>query len=97
MERFSVVRPWTKTLFGRLNQVKPLRPGDTILEIGCAQGLRLISLAELGYKAVGLEPWDQAHVVAAQLAQHQGVQITMHKAVAVVSVKVFHSGLLGIA
>ena len=57
-------------------------PAARLLDIGCAQGLTLISAARLGLEAVGVEPWDQAREAAQQLAESEGGKVTVLDGVA---------------
>lgn len=45
------LRPQIRAAFALLQ----LRPGQTLLELGCGDGKVLIAAAEVGYKAVGIE------------------------------------------
>ena len=68
---------WANKILARVNRVKPLKPGDRILDVGAAQGRFVVSCAKLGFESIGVEPWAEARVVAAQLAKHEGVKIMM--------------------
>ena len=82
LERLEDSVCYAKTLIARLNRVKTLEPASNILDIGSGQGRLLISFTKLGFKAVGLEPWEDAHLVANQLAEHENVKIAQHKGAA---------------
>jgi len=82
LKKLRLTEAYTKIALARVSRIKSLKPGDSILDIGAAQGRFLISCAKLSFKAVGVEPWEEAIATAAQLAKHEGVEISMHKGVA---------------
>lgn len=82
LEKLALTETYAKIVLARIGQIKPLQPGDTILEIGAAQGRFLIGCAKLGFKVVGIEPWEEAVSAATRLAEHEGVEILIHKGVA---------------
>ena len=71
-----------KIIIERIKSVSQLKPDGEILEIGAAQGLSLIALEELGYKCVGIEPWEDALKVAYQLTKKTNKNIDIKKGVA---------------
>ena len=98
LERLHLLAPLYKRTLARLDRLRPLGPESRILDVGAAQGRFLIVCARLGYQAVGVEPWDQAREMAARLAKHEGVDITLHEGVAEAllldsgSVDIVHAG-----
>jgi ubiquinone/menaquinone biosynthesis C-methylase UbiE len=77
-----VARLDVKKLLGRLSRVRPIGPGAKIVDVGASQGPFLIECARLGYRAVGVEPWDEARATARMLAEHEGVAIELVDGVA---------------
>ena len=71
-----------RAVLNRLGRISPIRTGSAVLDIGAAQGRFAIACAKLGYRAFGLEPWDEAVALAARLAAHEGVSIRMVRGVA---------------
>lgn len=59
----------------RLRQVVRLPTFPHIVDVGAAQGSFLNACARLGCDAVGIEPWEQARLVAALLAAQTGTSI----------------------
>jgi SAM-dependent methyltransferase len=66
-------RQWLETVISRLKGVAVIPDHARVLEIGSAAGGNLVSLKQLGYDAVGLEPSDEARRNARELAEHLGV------------------------
>lgn len=66
---------WVKHIIGRLDRLGGVRPGMRVLEIGSAQGRGLIALDQMGFDAVGVEPWAPAIEVSKELARHEGASI----------------------
>lgn len=63
-------------LMNSVSMYLPLREDSTIFEIGCAQGLSLFALKELGYRSVsGLEPSSEAMAASTKLSQKLGLEI----------------------
>jgi SAM-dependent methyltransferase len=52
----------------------PVRRPLKALDLGCAQGRTLIALAQRGYEAYGVEPWDQAREIGVELAAKENVK-----------------------
>jgi 2-polyprenyl-6-hydroxyphenyl methylase/3-demethylubiquinone-9 3-methyltransferase len=71
-----------RSVLDRLGRIAPVGPGSTILDIGAAQGRFAVAAAKLGFCVVGVEPWAEALPLAARLAAHEGVTITMVRGVA---------------
>jgi len=78
----SELEPYYRKILGRVNCARPLPKGAAVADIGAGYGLLLIACARLGYNAVGVEPWIEAHAVAKQLAEHEGLPITIVAGVA---------------
>ncbi len=68
---------YTRTLLARFSQLRPLKAGATIVDIGAAQGRFVIGCTKLGYEAIGIEPFDKAREVGLSLAEHEGVDIKL--------------------
>ncbi|MGI9607852.1 MAG: class I SAM-dependent methyltransferase [Acidimicrobiales bacterium] len=79
-ELLATSRAWTADV---LERVSPRLPeGDEplrILEIGSAQGRTLLSLAEVGHEACGIEPHVPAIEVAHELAARHGAAIDVRE------------------
>lgn len=71
-----------RNVLSRVQAVRPLPPGAAILDIGAAQGLFVIACSKMGYRAVGIEPWDQARRIATRMASDRGITISMLDGVA---------------
>jgi len=71
-------RSWADTVLRRLERIRPIPSGASILDVGAAQGMLLIVCAERGLRAVGVEPWDEAREIGGRLSEHVGVPITIH-------------------
>ena len=71
-----------RTLLARLSMIRPLTGDSVILDVGAAQGRFLVACAKLGYRAYGIEPWDEARKMAVRLAEHEGVSIRILAGVA---------------
>jgi SAM-dependent methyltransferase len=57
-----------------------LRPGDTILLVGCGTGRDLIALIRRGHEVEGLEPARRPLVIAQQMLDKLGLRATLHGA-----------------
>ena len=68
-------RQWATTVFKRLEQIAPVQPPARLLDIGAAGGSFVIACSELGYEAVGVEPWAPARTRAAELARELGANV----------------------
>lgn len=79
LDALPSARAWIPNVLARLERIHDLRPGMKVLDVGAAQGRSLIALHELGYDAVGLEPWARARDVARQLGEHFDVPIDIHE------------------
>jgi SAM-dependent methyltransferase len=71
-----------KTVIDRINAVHPLPADAAILDVGAAQGLFVAACAEMGYRAVGVEPWSDARAVAQQIAHGLGLSVSLLDGVA---------------
>lgn len=75
LARLPVSEAYARTIMGRLQSIQPLPPASTtVVDIGAAQGRFVIGCARLGYRAIGIEPWEPARETAAQLAEVAGVE-----------------------
>jgi SAM-dependent methyltransferase len=70
------------TILTRLGALRSFEAGAALLDIGSAQGCFLIAAARRGWKASGLEPWDEARAVATRLAEQEGVGVEVVAGVA---------------
>ena len=66
----------------RIRGIVNLKKGSNVLEIGAAQGLSIIAFEELGYKCVGVEPWENALEVSKQLAKKLNMSLDIKKGIA---------------
>jgi 2-polyprenyl-3-methyl-5-hydroxy-6-metoxy-1,4-benzoquinol methylase len=66
----------------RIEPFFPLRPPARVLDVGAAQGVWLTALAHRGFEAVGVEPWEPAIEVSAELAEATGVTLDIRPGVA---------------
>lgn len=70
-------RLWLETVIKRLKGIATLPDHARVLEIGSAAGGNLVSLKQLGYDAVGLEPSNEARLNANKLSDHLGVSFDL--------------------
>jgi 2-polyprenyl-3-methyl-5-hydroxy-6-metoxy-1,4-benzoquinol methylase len=82
LEKLPSTRHYARTILGRLSRIHPIYPNAVIVDIGAAQGRFLIACSELGFQAIGIEPWYGAREIATCLAEHEGVRITILAGVA---------------
>ena len=73
---------YAKILLARLGRVTTRPAVADILDIGAAQGLFVVACARLGQRAVGIEPWDEARLVAGEVAASSNVSVDMLDGVA---------------
>jgi len=66
-----------RRLLTSLQRLVDLPESLDILDVGAAAGLFVLAANRMGHRAVGVEPWDGARRVAAQLAQREGVDVPM--------------------
>ena len=66
-----------KILFARIAKISPMKQGAVIVDIGAAQGRFVIACTRMGYKAIGIEPWNKAREIGQQLAGQIGVDIEL--------------------
>jgi ubiquinone/menaquinone biosynthesis C-methylase UbiE len=76
-ELFPAVKAHARTILNRVNAIRALPPGSTILDIGAAQGLFVVACAEMGYPCVGVEPWMPARETAYRIAQEHGINLQL--------------------
>ncbi len=62
-------------VINRLKHIAKIPEDGCLLDIGSSQGLVLLAAAGLGFRAVGIEPWEPAREVARLLAAHLETQI----------------------
>ncbi|MFC1783290.1 class I SAM-dependent methyltransferase, partial [Planctomycetota bacterium] len=82
LEKDSNTEQHYKKVLARISQIRQMKKNDTIVEIGAAQGRGLIACAKMGYKAIGIEPWDEARNIGYRLAKHENVKIQLLKGTA---------------
>jgi SAM-dependent methyltransferase len=75
--RLPDVRAHVAMLMRRLGRYVSLPPGARVLDVGAAQGLYVTALREVGYDAVGVEPWAEARRVSEQIASHTSQPLTI--------------------
>ena len=66
-----------RTVIERLRRYCTVPPGAAILEVGAAQGILVASLKDLGFEAVGVEPWAPARKTAVQLSKRLGTTLSI--------------------
>ncbi|HEY8313552.1 MAG TPA: class I SAM-dependent methyltransferase [Candidatus Baltobacteraceae bacterium] len=71
-----------KIFVGRISRIRPLESDAIIVDVGASAGPFLIECARLGYRAVGVEPWEEARTTARALASHEGIAIELLDGVA---------------
>jgi SAM-dependent methyltransferase len=76
------VRRLAETRMGRLRSIADIPGGADLLDVGAAQGEYVAAYLELGYKAVGVEPWDGAREMAAALSGRLQVDLDIRKGTA---------------
>lgn len=82
LERLPEVRVHTGRLARRLAARIALPEGARILDVGAAQGLHVTALTEAGFRAVGVEPWEQARKDSEALGLHLGGALDIRPGVA---------------
>jgi len=75
LARAGPVEAHVTKLLARLRRLRPIEPGAAVVDIGAAQGLFVIACAKRGFKAVGVEPWEQARALARRIAEREGVDV----------------------
>ncbi len=66
---------YTETKLQRLRQCADFPERAWVLDIGAAQGAFVYACQKLGYVSYGVEPWDEARAVAAELAERLSVEL----------------------
>lgn len=82
MRIFPAASAHARAVIERVKAVHELPDGGSVLDIGAAQGAFVITCAQMGYRAVGVEPWSEARSVGKQLAQKHGVEVEIIDGVA---------------
>ena len=77
IKRLPQSEAYARTVLARLDRIRSLDEDAAIVDVGAAQGLFVLACARQGYRAVGVEPWDEARAIATRLGQHVGTNITM--------------------
>jgi len=70
LKEVVLARQYGAALIGRLSQVRPVRPGENILEVGCASGALLHALSEMGFECSGVDVSPVAVQTATELMDH---------------------------
>src|SRR5512134_3465702 len=70
---------WVGRVLGRLEPLLGSAQRLRVLEIGAAQGRGLIALHRRGLDAFGVEPWDDAIAVAAELCAREATPVQIRK------------------
>jgi ubiquinone/menaquinone biosynthesis C-methylase UbiE len=73
---------YTEVLLGRLASIKAFVTGQTVLDVGAAQGCFLVTVARMGFHACGVEPYKPAVQIAEVLARKEDVQIEVKEGTA---------------
>lgn len=73
----AVTEGHARLVIGRINSISAIPENARIADIGAGQGLFLIACAQMGYDAVGIEPWEGARSTAEELARLRGVRINI--------------------
>jgi len=82
VERLPAAEADVGNLTAKLAALGALPEGADVLDVGAAQGRFVVAFAKRGYRATGVEPWEQARLVAAELAQDAGLDVTVVAGVA---------------
>lgn len=70
---------WVESIMNRLAPFLPEREPLRVLDVGCAQGRAVIALAQRGYEAYGIEPWEYARNVAMELARRVNTEVSIYE------------------
>lgn len=76
-DQLPVAEQHARLVINRINALRSLPEGARIADVGAGQGLFLIACAQMGYDAVGIEPWADARSVAEELAALRRVRISI--------------------
>jgi ubiquinone/menaquinone biosynthesis C-methylase UbiE len=76
-ESYRIEALHARAVIDRIKAVHPLAPSAFILDVGAAQGLFVLSCAEMGYRCIGVEPWPDARLAAEQIARLRGRDTTI--------------------
>jgi ubiquinone/menaquinone biosynthesis C-methylase UbiE len=71
LARMDATRTFAKRLVARLSRIWSLAPGAKIVDVGAAQGQLVIALRQMGFDAMGVEPWAAARQLAQRLGEHE--------------------------
>jgi ubiquinone/menaquinone biosynthesis C-methylase UbiE len=66
----------------RLQPFVDLKPGADVLDVGAAQGVTVIAFQRAGYRARGVEPWDEAREIGRELAARTNAEYAIVEGVA---------------
>ena len=70
LKEVVLARQYGAALIGRLSQVRAVRPGEDILEVGCASGALLHAMTEMGFECSGVDVSPVAVQTATELMDH---------------------------
>lgn len=75
---YGSARPgYSNALVQDIIEFARLRPGDSVLEVGCGAGQATVGFAQRGYRLTGLDPGDALIRVARERVLDVGVQFVM--------------------
>lgn len=79
LAKLPVAEEGAQRVLSIIGRIRPLPRGASVLDVGAAQGRFVIGCAKQGYRACGVEPWDEAREVGRRLAEHEGVEVELVK------------------
>jgi ubiquinone/menaquinone biosynthesis C-methylase UbiE len=62
-----------------ISRIAHVPPGAAMLDIGAAQGEFVAACVKLGYRALGVEPWEQARTTAARLSEYLSIPLDIRE------------------
>jgi SAM-dependent methyltransferase len=68
-----------KLRMSRLRSIVDIPDNALLLDIGAAQGQYVAAYKKLGYRAVGVEPWDDARSASAELSEYLSVPLEIKR------------------
>lgn len=76
IEMLPVTTAWINAIVDRVEPYLNRGQSLTALDIGAAQGRGVVALSQRGFRASGVEPWDEAREIARQLGERLGCDIS---------------------